>query len=496
MNTPSLTPWDETQARLRELADLDGILGLAHWDQRVTMPPGGAASRASQLGTLSAIRHERLTHPRLVELSETLDPGDDPVKAAALRSLRRAVRQATRTPARLVSALAEAEALTYNAWTEAKAKDDLAPFAGPLTGLIALVREKIDACRDGEADPYDVLLDAYDPGTTVASLDPMFARLTEGLKTVLDRVKGLPQPPPLTGRWPLEPQRALHKRISAALGYDYDRGRFDETVHPFSVSVGHGDARLCAHLYEDDLLRGLTGTLHEAGHAMYEQGLPQRWRGLGIDAAASYGLHESQSRFWENVIGRSAAFCQLLARETNLTFPDAPARPEQLFGALNRVEPSLIRIFADEVTYNLHIALRYRLERALLSGALPVADLPGAWDDGMEATLGVRPTKLSEGALQDVHWSSGLFGYFPSYTLGNLYAAALRFTMEAQVPTLWDDVARGDLSPALGFLRTHIHDKGHLLDAPALVESVTGPRDLVADLIAHLNQRVSEAYGV
>jgi carboxypeptidase Taq len=280
------------------------------------------------------------------------------------------------------------------------------------------------------------------------------------------------------------------------LGYDYDRGRFDETVHPFSVSVGHGDARLCAHLYEDDLLRGLTGTLHEAGHAMYEQGLPQRWRGLGIDAAASYGLHESQSRFWENVIGRSAAFCQLLARETNLTFPDAPARPEQLFGALNRVEPSLIRIFADEVTYNLHIALRYRLERALLSGALPVADLPGAWDDGMEATLGVRPTKLSEGALQDVHWSSGLFGYFPSYTLGNLYAAALRFTMEAQVPTLWDDVARGDLSPALGFLRTHIHDKGHLLDAPALVESVTGPRDLVADLIAHLNQRVSEAYGV
>jgi carboxypeptidase Taq len=253
--------------------------------------------------------------------------------------------------------------------------------------------------------------------------------------------------------------------------------------------MGRNDVRLTTHLYEDDLLGGLTGTIHEAGHGMYEQGLPADLAGTSIAAAAGMGLHESQSRFWENVIGRSLPFFEWLVPLIKQHFPDDNLSPADWYGHANRVERSLIRIQADEATYNLHIIIRFELELALLSGELSVADLPDAWNAAYRDLLGVSPDSPNDGVLQDVHWSNGLFGYFPSYTIGNLYAASFRYQMQDDVPDMWTNVADGDFGPVLAWLRDKVHRHGHSLDAPDIFRAAVGDRDPVADLMAHLNER-------
>jgi carboxypeptidase Taq len=274
------------------------------------------------------------------------------------------------------------------------------------------------------------------------------------------------------------------------MGFRFEDGRLDDAQHPFTCGLHPQDVRLTTHLYCDDLLGTLGGTIHEGGHGLYEQGLPTAWAGTGLRAAAGAGMHESQSRFWENVIGRSEAFFQWFAPILDDELGGGGPSAAALYAAANRVEPSFIRVHADETTYNVHILLRFELEVALFEGQLSVADLPEAWNAGMVRLLGIRPPDLNQGVLQDVHWSSGLFGYFPSYTLGNLYAASFRAALETELPSVWELVARGEFAPVLAWLREKVHVHGSRLDAPALFVAAVGDRDPVADLEAHLRQRI------
>ena len=349
--------------------------------------------------------------------------------------------------------------------------------------------------REDQADAYDVLLAPFDPGSTVAVLDPMFERLSAELQEFLSAIEGIEGPAPLQGTWDVAAQDGMHKHIAASLGFDFDRGRLDDSEHPFTVGIAPGDVRITTHIYPDGLLRGLSGTIHELGHGLYEQGLPAELHGLPCGGAASFGLHESQSRFWENFIGRSRAFCGWLSSRVTDHLND-DIDPDALYGAANRVQPSLIRIFADEATYNLHIVVRYQLERALFAGDINVSELPGAWSDTYEKVLGVRPKNDAEGVLQDVHWAGSMFAYFPSYTLGNLYAASLGAQLQEELPDLWERVAVGDFAPILGWLREHVHARAHLADAPDILRAKLGQRDHVEDLVAYLWGRHGAIYGV
>ncbi len=489
--------WIALNDWLEEIRLLGGISALLGWDQQTGMPKEAGPERAAQCALVARLSHERFTDPRVGDWLATLEqtPTDDPVRKGAVRNLRRDWDRKTKLPGALVEALARAESEGFEAWVGAKATSDFRAFAPSLRRMVALQREQA-AAIDSAAPPYDVLLAAFEPGATTAWLRPLFARLRVGLVELLDGIAGQPGPSALVGPFDRLAQRRVSDSLLTALGYERLAGRLDDSEHPFSTSCGRRDVRVTTHLYDDDLLQGIFSTIHECGHALYELGLPHQLGSDLVARAASMGLHESQSRFWENVIGRSRPFARWLAPQLADAFPTAGIDAERLYGALNRVERGLIRVDADEVTYNLHVLVRFELEAALFDGAIDVDDLPYAWDQAMEATVGARPGRDAEGVLQDVHWSVGAFGYFPSYTLGNLYSASLRRGIEEAIPDLWDQVGRGEFSSVLGWLRTHVHAQGHLVDAPDVVRRAVGERDAVEDLLGHLWERVSGVYGV
>ena len=477
----------QLQERLTELDALTQAMGILEWDHQTHMPPGGAAGRGRQMGALAAIRHRRLSAPEVGEWLEALSESTDPHVIASVRNVRRAYTRATAIPAALVSSFSQATTQAHAGWMAARKADDFSLFAPTLERLIGLLREQI-ACL-GEADhPYDLLLSEYDPGSTVASLQPMFSRLAGALGEVIDAAEQRSRPPALELTLPLDAMKAVNQRVVTALGFEMSRGRLDESEHPFTLGVTPGDVRLTTHYHLDNLLGTLSGTIHEAGHGLYEQGLPDR-PGSWTNTAAGMGMHESQSRFWENCIGRSLPFCRWLVGVLDEEHPSHGLTAEAIFGAANRVSRSLVRIQADESTYNLHILVRFELELALLTGELAVADLPTAWDDAYERIVGIRPDSARSGVLQDVHWSAGLFGYFPSYTIGNLYSASFRYTIMRDIPDLWQQVEAGEFGAVLSWLRTNIHQHGHMEDAPEVFAAAVGERDPVADLIRHLNER-------
>ena len=490
------TAWTELKARTTELKSLEGLMGVVEWDQQVMMPAAGAPARGQQMALLSGLHHQKMTDPRIGELLDALSEGDlDETQAATVRNLRRDYERAAKVPADLVKRSAVARAAAFPAWAEAKNNNDWASFQPHLEGLVGLAKETVAAVREDQADAYDVLLEPFDPGSTVAVLDPMFERLSAELQTFLGAVAEAEGPAPLTGRWDVAKQNTMHQAIAAALGFDFRSGRLDDSEHPFTVGIAHGDVRITTHIYPDGLLRGLSGTIHEVGHGLYEQGLPGELSGLPCGGAASFGLHESQSRFWENTIGRSRPFSGWLAGQVK-THLGQDIDPDALYGAANRVEPSLIRIFADEATYNLHIVVRYQLERALFAGDVSVAELPGAWRETYAKVLGVAPETDADGVLQDVHWAGAMFAYFPSYTLGNLYAASIGAQMEEDLPDLWDQVADGHFATILKWLRENIHTRAHLQDAPDILAAKLGERDHVEDLVSYLWGRHGALYGV
>ena len=492
------TAWQKLTDRVRELKDLAGIDGMLEWDQHVWMPPAGGAYRGRHKALISRLQHEGLVDPALGEWLAVVagDPATaaDPVRAAAVRNLGRQRDRACKLPASLVQAQAQATSDGFAAWVQARGSEDLAAFAGPLGHIVDLARQEA-ACLGPVAHPYDALVGRHDPGMDMVALQALFTPLSAALVDLLDRIRGAAPLAPHPVAVPVDAQRRIHARVAAALGFDMSRGRLDEAHHPFTMGIGPQDVRLTTRYFAGDLLAGLLGTVHEAGHGMYEQGMPEALAGSTVDDAASTGMHESQSRFWENVIGRSRPFLawlQGVVREESGVDYDLDA----VYASANRVAPSFIRVEADEVTYNLHIALRTRLEAALLGGDLSVAALPGAWDDLSQELLGLRPERPSQGVLQDVHWGAGLIGYFPSYTLGNIYAAALTERLSQDLPDLGDRVGRGDFAPVLGWLREKVHQRGHRIDGAALVAELAPGRDPVAAFVAHVEARHGRLYGV
>jgi carboxypeptidase Taq len=489
-----LDAWTRFTERMGELDALQCAAGLLEWDQQTYMPEGGATSRGESIAALAGMHHRLSTDDAfggcLAELERSVL---DATQAAAVRVAGRRYRRATALPGRLVSEQALARSVGYTAWIEARRTGDVGPYLRALQRIMDLAREQ--ANLQGGAHPYDAVLEDFDPGSTVAELAPMFSRLGGATRELLDAIDGRPGPEPLREGWDLAGQRALSDRVLADLGFDGQRGRMDLSAHPFTMGLHPADVRLTTHFREDSLLAGLGSTIHECGHGLYEQGLPAELSGTGLDRAAGAGLHESQSRCWENVIGRSMPFCRYLARRMHETWPGCTVTALDLYGACNRVERSLVRIYADEVTYNLHIIARFELELAIFEGRLGADGLPAAWDEAYSRLLGVRPPSDREGVLQDIHWASGLFGYFPSYTIGNLYAASLGAAMEVDLPGMWDRVEAGDFREILAWLRDRVHRHGATCDAPEIVRRAVGERDAVADLVAYTWRRHGALYG-
>jgi carboxypeptidase Taq len=492
---------DALLERLAQVRDLDRAAAVLGWDQQCFMPPGGAEARASQLATLRKLSHRILVAEetaRLLEQAERDAAGlpEDSDERATLRVVRRDFDREAKLPARLVEALARETALGHEVWVRAREASDFAAFAPTLERILELTREMAGHLGGGSR-PYDALLDLYEPGVGTAEVERVFAELRPGLAALVRETAARPpiDDSVLRRDYDEAAQGEACDWFARRLGYDFERGRQDPTVHPFCTSFGPGDVRITTRFDRNWLPCALMGTIHETGHALYEQGLS----GDGpLDAAAGFGVHEGQSRLWENVVGRSRAFWTAFYPEVQRRFPaalrDVPL--ETFFRAVNRVQPSFIRVEADEVTYNLHILVRFELELALLDGRLAVRDAPAAWNAKMEEHLGIVPPDDAQGILQDVHWSSGSFGYFPTYTLGNLMAAQLYERAVEERPSIPEELARGETATLLGWLREKIHRPGRRWLPAELIRRATGRPLEAAPFLRHLDAKIRPLYGL
>ncbi|TNC51208.1 carboxypeptidase M32 [Rubellimicrobium rubrum] len=466
-----MTAYSDLMAFQRETEALAQVMGRLGWDQETMMPSGAAAQRAEEMGALETVLHARRTDQRLGDWLEHAVAPDD-VAAANLRHIRRSFERSRRVPARLASELARVTSRAQGIWAEARANEDVAGFLPILSEVVALRREEGAALGEG-ADVYDALLEGYEPGTTSSELTAMFTALRPRLVALRDRVLSAPEPAQLTGIFPEEGQMILADVCARAFGYDFTRGRLDKAVHPFSSGSGL-DVRITTRTNPADPFNCIYSTIHEVGHATYEQGIDSAHFLTPLGQGASMGVHESQSRIYENQLGRSRAFTGWLYGRMRDIFGDFGIDGEDAFyRAINRVSPGFIRTEADEVQYNLHVLLRFDLEQALMRGDLQVQELEAAWNDRFLADFGRPVDRPSHGLLQDVHWSVGLFGYFPTYSLGNVYAGCLHDAMRRALPDLDGDLARGDASGAVQWLRDRLQRHGGLRE----------PRDTVADAI-------------
>jgi len=473
------------------VADLAGSAALLSWDRETLMPPGGADGRAKQLGTLAALHHRELVREDAGEALAALAEGDglDDEARAAVRLAIRDRDRALRVPESLVRDLSEACSRCVMAWVDARERDDFSAYAGPLARVVELKRREAEAIGIGD-EPYDALLDAFEPGATTAELEPVFVDLRARLTPLVERAAAT-GPAELPAReWDEDGQMRIARVIAEMVGFDLTSGLIARSAHPFTGGGHRGDVRFTTRTDPSSPLSNISAVMHELGHALYEQGFPASADRTPVHDAPSLGAHESQSRFWENQIGRTPAFWARLEPSMREVFPEAMAGIDAslLCRASRVVEPSLIRVEADEVTYNLHIVLRFGLELAMIRGDLDVADLPGAFADGMQDVLGIRPPTTALGAMQDIHWADGLFGYFPTYTLGNLYSAQLAEAAQEELGDLQALIAEGRFDAILGFMRDRIHRHGATLPTRELMRRATG-RELSSDaLIAHLER--------
>jgi carboxypeptidase Taq len=496
------SPYTELTALAREVHLLDSTAELLGWDQETMMPNGGVEHRARQLALLARLSHERTSSVRLGELlAACADSPLDPASRADVRELQRVHDRRTRLPAELVGAIAEATSLAQHRWVEARARSDFEEFRPWLESLVALVREKA-ACLGTPpgGEPWDALADDFEPGMRAADLDRWSVPLRARLATLVDELAGgrAPDDRFLHQVVPQVRQEAAVRAVAAAMGFDFGRGRLDRSVHPFCSGTFPGDVRITTRFHEDNFVDALLSTMHEAGHGLYEQGLPVEHWGLPRGQAVSLGIHESQSRLWENHVGRSAPFWRWCRGELARHFGDELGKTsaESLFGAANVVRRSLIRVEADEVTYNLHVVVRFELERALLRGDLEPAGLPAAWNERYRELLGIEVPNDRDGCLQDVHWAGGLFGYFPTYTLGTLYAAQLFEAAQRDLVDLDDQIGAGELRALREWLRSHVHAHGMRYPAAELCAKATGSPLSPEPFLRHLEQKLRPLYGL
>ncbi len=491
--------WSALMNRMHEIKDLDGIVGLVEWEDETYAPPGARLARGPQLATLEAIRHRKLLDPELRDLLATVTPLT-PEERALVDRLRRQVDRATRVPEDLVKALAEAKSAAVTAWQNARAEAKFERFAPHLERLLPLIRERAAALRVADQSAYDALLDEYEPEMTTAQLRPVLEALREGLIPLVERLSAAPPPTDdfLRQRFDDQQQWQFTLRLLNDLGFDFEHGRQDRSTHPFTATVNERDVRVTTRIDESNIMSAISSTVHECGHALYEQGFdPDHFRTY-LASAASMGLHESQSRLWENQVGLGQPFWQYYLPALKEAFPTqlGDVHLDAFWRAINRVRPSLIRVDADEVTYNLHILLRFELELALIDGGLTVRDLPAAWSDTLQRLLGLRPANDAEGCLQDIHWSMAAFGYFPTYTLGNLYAAQLFEAFARSHPEASSDFAAGRFQPLLDWLRKHVHRRGHTAAAQTIVHEAVGAPLSVEPLLNYLRAKYAQLYGL
>lgn len=490
-----MTVYDDLMAFQRETEALAQVAGRLGWDQETVMPRGSAEQRAEEMGAMEGVLHARRTDPRLAEwLAGAV--AVDSVAEAQLRLIRRNYARASKVPGRLAQEIARVTSMAQGVWAEARAKDDVAAFLPVLSDVVRLKREEGAALAEG-GDPYDALMDDYEPGATAETVGALFGRMRPRLVALRERVLGAGRAvKPLEGSFGAEAQMRMARDLATAFGYDWDRGRLDLAVHPFSSGAGI-DVRITTRVAETDPFNCFYSTIHEVGHACYELGIDPDYRLTPLGGGVSMGVHESQSRIYENQLGRSRAFTGWMFGQMRDRFGDfGIADADAFYAAVNRVQPGFIRTEADEVHYNLHIMMRFDLERALMRGDLAVGDLEAAWNDRFAADFGQAVPRPSLGLLQDVHWSVGLFGYFPTYTLGNVYAGCLHKALRLDLPNLDAALAEGNTAPATEWLRQGVQRHGGLREPRATIALACGFEPDEGPLLDYLDAKFSAIYGV
>ena len=490
-----MTAYSDLMAFQRETEALGQVMGRLGWDQETMMPKGAAEQRAEEMAALDGVLHRRRTDPRIGDWIEAATP-ETKAQERQIALIRHGFERTQKVPADLSAALARTTSLAHRVWAEARATDDVALFAPKLTEVLNLSREKAAALA-GDGSLYDALLDGFEPGMTEAELEAMFGALRPRLVDLRDRIKGSTREVPHLDRvFAEEGQLALSAQLARAFGYDETHGRIDKAVHPFSSGSGL-DVRITTRTEPRDPFNCFYSTIHEVGHACYEQGISRDYLLTPLGSGVSMGVHESQSRIYENQLGRSRAFTGWLFGEMKKAFGDIGiADADTFYATVNRHASGYIRTEADEVDYNLHVLLRFDLERELIAGRLEVTDLEDAWNERFFNDFGVKVDKPSNGVLQDVHWSEALFGYFPTYTLGNVYAGCLHVALRRDISDLDANLAEGNTGPATTWLGEKIHRHGGLMKQRALIEAATGETPSEAPLLDYLDAKFGEIYAL
>jgi len=494
----------DLKTRIARVTDLSRSAAILGWDQETYMPDGGAEGRAEQLSTLGGLAHQFFTDEEVGELLTDLkdELADEPYEsddASLVRFHLREYLKQVKVPTKLVMDIARAASKSQHAWQKARAENDFTAFQPHLETMLDLKIQYAEALGSPTDNLYDALVDDWDTALTFDYINGVFGALKPGLTDLVARVSehaDRVSDEVLRQHYDKDTQLAFSKRVSEAAGYDYARGRLDLSAHPFSTSFGSGDVRITTRVYENFLPACMMGTLHETGHAMYEQNVSPDLRRTGLDTGTSLSIHESQSRFYENIIGRSRAFWTHWYPELQSTFPDQLGNVslDEFYRALNKSEPSLIRVEADELTYGLHIMLRVELENELVNGRLAVKDLPEAWNAKMEEYLGITPPNDTEGVLQDIHWSMGSFGYFADYLLGSIFSVQLWEALKQSIPDAEEQVARGDMTAINSWLNQNIHVHGCKFTFPETSERVTGKPLQWQPYMNYLENKFSEIY--
>lgn len=493
----SADPYQSLNEKLKRIHLLESISGLLEWDEQVNLPPDSHGLRQDQSAALASLTHQIEVDPEIGTLLATLEslPLDDDQKAVT-REARRDFDRVSHIPQDWVERHARLSSEAFHAWAAARKANDFAAFAPYLQKHIDMAKERA-GYLGWEDRPYDLMIDFHDPGIDAATIEKLFSELKAELVPLADRILRSPVSPPadLFTNFPADQQKSFLEEVTRSLGFDYRRGRIDVSLHPFCSGNG-ADIRMTTRFDENNPLDSLFSSIHEAGHGLYEQGLPLDSLHNALGKAAGMGVHESQSRLWENQVSRSRGFWKHYEPKFRQAFPKQlqNVSSDELYLAINAVGRNPIRVDADEVTYNLHIIIRFEVEQKLFSGELSVAELPAYWNAQYSKLIGVMPRNDAEGVLQDVHWSSGAFGYFPSYCLGNMLAAQLWQATQSQLPNLEESFARGDFSDLLAWLRVNVHQQGARYNLLELTRRVTG-KDLSSKaLIAYLGDRYLPLY--
>ncbi len=496
--------FEKLKKLIAEVADLNAAQAVLGWDQQTYMPPGGAEARGHQLATLGSLTHQKFTSEEIGKLIDELktefaaaDPDSD--DARYLKVLSKDYDEATKVPSEYVAKFAQLTARGHESWAKARAESDFSIFQSDLEEIVEMRKEYVSFFPPKD-HPYDTLLDQFEPGMKTAEVQEIFGRMRVKQVELLKAIADAPQVDDsfMHVNYPEKQQWDFGVEVATKFGYDWQRGRQDKSVHPFTTSFGVNDVRITTRFMEDFLPSALFGTMHEAGHGLYELGVNQAYERTPLNGGASLGVHESQSRMWENLVGRSIPFWDHFYPRLQEVFPAQLGNVDvkSFYKGINKVEPSLIRVEADEATYNMHIMLRLELEIAMIEGSVDVKDLPALWNAKFEEYLGITPPNDAQGVLQDIHWSFGGLGYFSTYALGNLISVQLWEKINEAIPDLDDQIRQGKFDALLNWLRENVHTHGRKYEPQELVKKVTGSKITPEPYLRYLENKYSDIYGL